>query len=203
MDMNSKPQSKCHWMLIWQRIAHYTSLLISLIIYLCYHSFPWITRKDSEPKPYHTLTLTGEEWVIELLMGHPEWIQCELGVHAHVFTKLILELQALGHSNSKFVSLEKQLTIFLYSSITGLTIWHIRKWFQWSNETISQWVSFLCTSPLLLSPSFHQIFPQNALYLLILPILLKVSGDWQDPHKNPHKLLVLAFFQGHCGCHWW
>ncbi|KIJ07383.1 hypothetical protein PAXINDRAFT_36022, partial [Paxillus involutus ATCC 200175] len=62
-----------------------------------------ITRKD--PEPYHTSALTGEAWLIELLVGHPERIRCELGLHAHVFAQLISELRAIGHCNSKFISL--------------------------------------------------------------------------------------------------
>ena len=65
-----------------------------------------IGRKD--PEPYHTSVLTREAWIIELLMGHPEQIQCELGLYAHVFAQLISELWDIGHCNSKFVSLEVQ-----------------------------------------------------------------------------------------------
>ena len=35
--------------------------------------------------PYHTSSLMGEMWVLELINGHPEWICNELGVHKHVF----------------------------------------------------------------------------------------------------------------------
>ncbi|KAG1800737.1 uncharacterized protein HD556DRAFT_1438737 [Suillus plorans] len=66
-----------------------------------------------DPEPYHTSALSGEAWVMELLSGHPERIRCELGVHAHVFAELISEIRALGHTASKFVSLEEQLVIFL------------------------------------------------------------------------------------------
>ncbi|KAF9240413.1 hypothetical protein BU15DRAFT_28869, partial [Melanogaster broomeanus] len=65
-------------------------------------------------EPDHTSALTGEAWVIELLLGHPERIRCELGVHPHVFANLMTELRELGHGNSEFVSLEEQLAIFLY-----------------------------------------------------------------------------------------
>ena len=91
-----------------------------------------------EPEPYHTSILTGEGWVTELLHGHPERIRCELGVHQHVFLELIQELRRLGHDRSKYVSLEEQLAIFLYMSVTGLTIRHVGERFQRSNETISR-----------------------------------------------------------------
>ncbi|TFK16778.1 hypothetical protein FA15DRAFT_552492, partial [Coprinopsis marcescibilis] len=36
-------------------------------------------------QPYHTSKLSGEEWVDELIHGHPDWIWTELGMHLHVF----------------------------------------------------------------------------------------------------------------------
>jgi hypothetical protein len=89
-------------------------------------------------QPYHTSTLTGEAWVLELLAGHPERIRYELGIHRHVFDQLISKLQVMGHQGSKYVSLEEQLAIFLYSSVTGLTVRHVGEQFQWLSDTISK-----------------------------------------------------------------
>lgn len=89
-------------------------------------------------EPYHTSILTGQAWVLELIAGHPKRIHCELGVHLHVFAQLITELHDLGYRNSRFVSLEEQLAIYLYSCVTGLTIRHVGERFQRSNETISR-----------------------------------------------------------------
>jgi hypothetical protein len=75
---------------------------------------------------------------MELLEGHHNRIRCELGVSRDVFLELIEELRRLGHGNSKYVSLEEQLAIFLYMSVTGLTIRHVGERFQRSNETISK-----------------------------------------------------------------
>jgi hypothetical protein len=91
-------------------------------------------------EPYHTSALTGEAWVLELLAGHPERIHCELGVHRHVFDALIAELRSLGHQKSRHVSLEEQLAIFLYASVTGSTVRHVGERFQRSSETISRYV---------------------------------------------------------------
>ena len=57
-----------------------------------------LSDSPQDPQAYHTSILTGEGWVRELLAGHPEHIHCELGVHSHVFLKLIEELHRLGHS---------------------------------------------------------------------------------------------------------
>jgi len=76
--------------------------------------------------------------VIELLVGHPDHIRCELGMDGSVFAKLIAELRVQGHKNSKFMLLEEQVAIFLYTCVTGLTTWHVGEWFQCSNATISR-----------------------------------------------------------------
>ncbi|KIJ59012.1 hypothetical protein HYDPIDRAFT_73093, partial [Hydnomerulius pinastri MD-312] len=52
--------------------------------------------------------------VTELILGHLECIQCELGMHKEVFLQLIVELQEMGHADSRIVTLEEQLAIFLY-----------------------------------------------------------------------------------------
>ena len=36
-------------------------------------------KKD--PIPYHTSALSSEACIIELLVGHPGWIRCELGMN--------------------------------------------------------------------------------------------------------------------------
>ena len=75
-------------------------------------------------EPYHTSILSGYAWVQELLHGHPERIRMELGVHKEVFLALVEELQSMGHENTKNVTLQEQLAIFLYISVTGLSIHH-------------------------------------------------------------------------------
>ena len=67
---------------------------------------------------YHTSVLSGYGWVMELLNGHPEHIRSELGVHKHVFLKLIEELRLMGYSNERDVTLEEKLAIFLYACVT-------------------------------------------------------------------------------------
>lgn len=92
----------------------------------------------ADPMPYHTLALTGEVWVLELLNGHPDRIRCELGVRFPVFNALVMTLREIGHGNSRKVSIEEQLAIFWYTSVTGLSTQHVGKHFQRSSDTITQ-----------------------------------------------------------------
>jgi hypothetical protein len=97
-----------------------------------------------DKQPYHTSILTGVSWVNKLLNGHPERIQCELSVHHHIFIILFQLLHNGGIDNSKHVTLEEQLAIFLYACVTGISVCHLAERFQCSNNTISK-----CVPPLL------------------------------------------------------
>ena len=55
----------------------------------------------------------------------------------NIFYAIIDEFHELGHSDSKFVTLEEQVAIFLYCSVTGLTVRHLGEQFQRSNDTIT------------------------------------------------------------------
>jgi len=119
---------------IRRRLHQFAILFLSIIL----TATAAVLESFENREPYHTSILTGEGWVMELLAGHPDRIRCELGVSHDVFAALILELREMGHGNSKYVSLEEQLAIFLYAIVTGLTIRHLGERFQRSNETISQ-----------------------------------------------------------------
>ena len=92
----------------------------------------------TEPEPYHTSILSGQMWVDELLNGHPDHIRCELGLQKGTFHELLHTLRCFGAADSKYVSLEEQLAIFLYMSVTGLTTRHTGERFQHLNDTISK-----------------------------------------------------------------
>lgn len=88
--------------------------------------------------PYHTSALSGLDWVLELMNGHPKRIRNELGMHKHVFDALLEKLKALGFGPSRNITLKEQLAIFLYTCVTGLSIRHVGKRFQHTTETTSQ-----------------------------------------------------------------
>lgn len=109
-------------------------LLISLTELFVLNSRP----ERQQPIPYHTSILSGHQWVLELITGHPDRIRSELGVRKEVFLHLILELRQAGHVDSKHVTLEEQVAIFLYTCVTGLTVRHVGERFQRSGSTISR-----------------------------------------------------------------
>ena len=74
----------------------------------------------------------------------------ELGVNHEAFIALIDQLCHMGHTDSRFVSLEEQVAIFLYASVTGLTVWHLGERFQQSNNTIVKYSNYLILKILVL-----------------------------------------------------
>ena len=108
------------------RHLHYTILVaitfqLSLILLTLMRLICCYYMKE----PYHTSILSGYAWLQELLQGHPQCICTELGVHKDVFYALIREPQSMGHGHTRYVTLEEQLAIFLYTSVTGLSIHHV------------------------------------------------------------------------------
>ena len=123
-----------------QHILRHLTLLFNIIIIaitsIAHTAFE--PSPHSDPEPYHMSALLGEGWLLELLTGHPECIRNELGMYAETFNHLISHLRAYGHVDLRFVSLEEQVAIFLYTCVTGLTITHVGERFQRSNDTISR-----------------------------------------------------------------
>jgi hypothetical protein len=111
--------------------AIFINVIITAVIVFCQGLY---NRMD-----YHTSILSGYGWVLELLTGHPDRIRCELGVRVHVFDALLSHLQEMGYSHSRNVTLKEQLAIFLYGSVTGLSVRHLGERFQHSNETICKY----------------------------------------------------------------
>ena len=110
----------------------------------------------TEPELYHTSILSGQMWVDELLDGHPDHICCELGLQKGAFCELLHALCCFGAADLKYVSLEEQLAIFLYMSVTGLTIRHTGECFQCLNDTISK--CFQKMLGIFLSAPFYMIY---------------------------------------------
>ena len=124
---------------IRQAIIHNTIRLVQVLLHVLSEVIQLQIQKD--PVPYHTSILSGHQWVMELIAGHPKHIRTELGTNKEVFLQLISELHAQGCSDTKNVTLKEQLAIFLYICVTGLMVQHVGKHFQRSSDTISQYVN--------------------------------------------------------------
>jgi hypothetical protein len=109
------------------------------VVHLVQTAIALYSASEYQSQLYHTSKLTGEEWVWELIRGHPNRIYTELGVHLYVFVTLAIELRGMGYGDSRYgVTTEEQLAIFLYMCVTGLSVRHTGERFQRSNETIAR-----------------------------------------------------------------
>jgi len=95
-----------------------------------------------EEESFYTSILTGEAWVKELLAGRTRsgsnGIRRALGMRRRVFVELLAQLRLMGNKNSKNISLQEQVAIFLYTCVTGLAIPFVAERFQRPKAVISQ-----------------------------------------------------------------
>jgi hypothetical protein len=92
-------------------------------------------------EPYHTGT-PGYIWVQELINGNPRRFRDVLGINKHTFFLLLRALvSASGFRDSRHVSIEEKLAIFLYAGRTNLSTRQLAERFQHSTDTISRYAS--------------------------------------------------------------
>jgi hypothetical protein len=92
--------------------------------------FGWFQQDSKE-------WLKAKVWLDELLTGHSKWFYRSMGMNKHVFKQLLWELIQTGLHDTRYVTAEEQLAIFLYLAVMGLA--H-EEHFQRSPNTISKWV---------------------------------------------------------------
>lgn len=90
------------------------------------------------PYHWHDSALSGAQWTREVMKGHPDRIRTEFGVSLDVFHQLLEDLMHMGYAHSRYISLQEQLAIFLYTCTTGLSR-RVGERFQHSNGTINQY----------------------------------------------------------------
>ena len=90
------------------------------------------------PTPMRTSILSGQMWLDELLVGHPERFREQFGMSKHAFQLLSRELQLCGRLvNRRHVTVDEQLATFLYFARTGSSTRILQERFQRSASTIS------------------------------------------------------------------
>ena len=92
--------------------------------------------------PVHTSWLLGQQWIDELVNGHDRRFHNELGLHKHTFNKLIRVLgRDAGLVDTRHVSAEEQLAIFLHYAHRGLSNRALQECFQRSADTVTKYAS--------------------------------------------------------------
>ncbi|KAJ7127516.1 hypothetical protein C8R43DRAFT_897321 [Mycena crocata] len=134
MPPPTDPQQQARWVV---------TIVASLVQYIVYgvmvHVAPQFLKED-----LHTSALSGQAWLNELLVCHPDRIYIAMGMHHHVFLALVLQIRTLGYMEAQQprIELDESLAIFSYTCVTGLAIYHVAERFQHSHTTISQCVFF-------------------------------------------------------------
>ena len=83
--------------------------------------------------------LSGQQWVDKLRKGHPKRFKNEIGMRKHVFNKLLEVLKKDGGlEDTRYVSAEEQLAIFLHFAHRALSNHALQERFQRSGDTISK-----------------------------------------------------------------
>lgn len=91
--------------------------------------------------PMHTSILTGHAWVQELLHGHALRFYNQFGLEKFVFKAMLRSLaRHTNFSDSKYITAEEKLAIYLYACRTGLSNRKLQERFQRSADTISRCV---------------------------------------------------------------
>jgi hypothetical protein len=89
-------------------------------------------------EPYHT-GIPGELWVQDLIKGNLRRFRDVLGINKHTFFLLLQTLvKTADISDSRSISAEEQLALFLYAGRTNLSVRQLAERFQHSTETITR-----------------------------------------------------------------
>lgn len=91
--------------------------------------------------PMYNSCRTGKQYIQELLAGHPLRFYDEMGMTKHVFQKLKRELVTYSNfKDTKYVTMDEQLGIFLRFCRTGMGTRKVREEFQRGPDTVSKYV---------------------------------------------------------------
>ena len=131
--------------------------------------------------PYHTSALSGAAWVAELLQGHPEHIQCELGVHKHVFWFLVSFLSSNNWSTTFLQCFAGRATCHFFiqmcHQVICVSCCRAFSMLKWYNFKVG---SFILSFKLLIS--IFQVLFKDAFHILFQPLLywlcLPAQSQW-------------------------
>ena len=131
-------------------VLHHRKKLLLSVMALGAH-FLRTFRANSHVKvkriPMYTSVGKGEEWISNILAGHPHQCLDNLGMGKAIFRALLQHLEVhSGLQSGRLIGTAEQLAIFLYTIRTGVSICIAAEWFQHSKSTISKYIigHFLC-----------------------------------------------------------
>ncbi|KAF7337368.1 putative nuclease HARBI1 [Mycena sanguinolenta] len=118
------------------------SAVLNTIIAVVFFASHLLGIERPLPRPMHTSILSGSLWISEILLGHPERCHREIGMSAPVFLLLLAELVAAGDlADSRFVTAQEQVAIFVYWMVHGSSQRELQERFQRSGDTISRYIN--------------------------------------------------------------
>ncbi|KAF7342628.1 putative nuclease HARBI1-like protein [Mycena sanguinolenta] len=120
-----------------RRNALYAGVLTTVF---CADNFFWL--EQSIPIPRHTSILTGQDWLDEIINGHPDRCLDQLGMYPAAFLLLCSEFQRNGGlGDSRHITAEEQTAIFVYWMVHGSSQRDLMERFQRSGDTISKYTN--------------------------------------------------------------
>lgn len=88
-------------------------------------------QRKPPPRAKHTSILTGQQWVEEILLGHPGRFRELMGMGRSLFRRLCQELQLKGGLRpARYVFVDEQVAIWLFFVRTGQTSRILQERFQ-------------------------------------------------------------------------
>jgi hypothetical protein len=154
----------------------------------------WLATSSSyECTHIHTSILTGKKHVEELFHGLRVRARREFRMEKEIFYKLV-EVLRDGNllANSREISIEEQLAMFLFCLSTNASNRTIQERFQHSGETVSRYLNIVLEAIVSLSPRFIQLPSIDT------PIQISSNPKFMPYFKLTTAMTLLFYFLMYC-----
>jgi hypothetical protein len=122
-----------------QRLVQQVVISATILILIAARQCVLLYCSRFDKVPQHTSVLSGQGWFNELSAGHDGRFYNEFGMHKHVFRSLLSALRRDANlHDTRHVSSEEQLAVFLHYAHRGLSNRALQERFQRSPDTISK-----------------------------------------------------------------
>jgi hypothetical protein len=113
-------------------------------------------------RPMRTSPLSGSEYIQELLTcNHSERVQEVLRMKLKVFKFLREELKHCGLHDSKYITIDEQLAMFLYTVARNASNRDVQERFQHSGETVSRYFNAVLRAIHMLVPKYIKLYEND------------------------------------------